>query len=81
MNIVAGKYEILEKIGGGGMGEVYRAHQLDVERTVALKMLSPALAADSAFRERFRQEAIIIARLSHPYIVNVIGIEPWQETF
>ena len=81
MNIVAGKYEILEKIGGGGMGEVYRAHQLDVERTVALKMLSPALAAASAFRERFRQEAIIIARLSHPYIVNVIGIEPWQETF
>lgn len=63
------------------MGEVYRALQLDVERTVALKMLSPALAADPAFRERFRQEAIIIARLSHPYIVNVIGIEQWKETF
>ncbi|HQH13295.1 MAG TPA: serine/threonine protein kinase, partial [Candidatus Sumerlaeota bacterium] len=66
MNIVAGKYEILEKIGGGGMGDVYRAHQLDVERTVALKMLSPALAADSAFRERFRQEARAAANLSHP---------------
>lgn len=63
------------------MGAVYKALQLDVERTVAVKMLSGDLAADPEFLERFRQEAKIIARLSHPNIVNVIGIEPWKDTF
>ena len=62
------------------MGIVYRALQEDVGRIVAVKVLSPALASDPDFRERFRQEALIIARLSHPYIVNVIGIETWQDT-
>jgi serine/threonine protein kinase len=79
--IISGKYQILEKIGQGGMGAVYKALQLDVERTVAVKALSGDLAIDPEFQQRFRQEAKIIARLSHPNIVNVIGIEPWKNTF
>jgi len=79
--IISGKYRILEKIGEGGMGTVYRALQIDVERVVALKMLSPFLAGDPSFLERFRQEALVIARLSHPSIVNVIGIEQHVGTF
>ncbi|MCX6998693.1 MAG: protein kinase [Candidatus Sumerlaeota bacterium] len=79
-DLISGKYRIQGKIGGGGMGIVYRALQEDVGRIVAVKVLSPALASDPDFRERFRQEALIIARLSHPYIVNVIGIETWQDT-
>jgi serine/threonine-protein kinase len=79
-DLISGKYKIQGKIGGGGMGIVYRALQEDVGRIVAVKVLSPALASDPDFRERFRQEALIIARLSHPYIVNVIGIETWQDT-
>ena len=79
-DLIAGKYRVQERIGGGGMGVVYRALQEDVGRIVAVKVLSPALATDPDFRERFRQEALIIARLSHPFIVNVIGIEHWQDT-
>ncbi len=63
------------------MGSVYKARQLDVDRIVAVKMLSPALARDPDFLTRFKQEAVIIARLNHPHIVHVIGIEPYEETF
>jgi len=80
-NLISGKYELLEKIAEGGMGSVYTARQLDVDRIVAVKMLSPALARDPEFLTRFKQEAVIIARLNHPHIVHVIGVEPYQETF
>jgi len=80
-DLISGKYRILEKIAEGGMGSVFKALQTDVERTVAVKMLSPILARDPEFLNRFKQEARIIARLSHPHIVHVIGIEPYQETF
>ena len=79
--IIAGKYRILELIGSGGMGKVYRAAQIDLNRAVAVKVLSPSLAEDPEFLERFRQEAAIIARLSHPNIVNVITIETLRNTF
>jgi serine/threonine protein kinase len=80
-NLISGKYELLEKIAEGGMGSVFKALQTDVQRIVAVKMLSPALARDPEFLTRFKQEAVIIARLNHPHIVNMIGIEPYQETF
>ena len=52
-----GPYEIVSTIGAGGMGEVYKARDTRLDRTVALKVLSPDLAADAQFRERFTREA------------------------
>jgi predicted Ser/Thr protein kinase len=63
--------EILELLGQGGMGAVYKARQPNLDRMVALKILSPSLAADPAFAERFTREARALARLSHPNIVSV----------
>jgi len=64
-------YRVEDVLGGGGMGVVYRATQLSLGRTVALKVLAPHLSADSDFRERFRREAELQARLEHPHIVTV----------
>jgi tRNA A-37 threonylcarbamoyl transferase component Bud32 len=63
--------EILELIGSGGMGAVYKARQPKLDRFVALKILSEDLAKDPAFAERFSREARTLARLSHPGIVAV----------
>jgi predicted Ser/Thr protein kinase len=63
--------EILEMIGRGGMGIVYKARQKQLGRTVALKILSPAVAQDPAFAERFSREARALAMLNHPHIVAV----------
>ncbi|MFN3241704.1 MAG: bifunctional serine/threonine protein kinase/MFS transporter [Planctomycetota bacterium] len=63
--------EIVELIGRGGMGAVYRAVQRKLARTVALKVLPPELAADPAFEERFLREARALATLEHPRILTV----------
>src|SRR5436190_22804607 len=63
--------DILEMIGIGGMGVVYKARQPNLDRIVALKILSPDMGADSAFSKRFAQEARSLARLNHPNIVSV----------
>ena len=63
--------EILELIGHGGMGVVYKARQPRLDRIVALKLLPQSLAADAAFAERFNREARVLARLNHPNIVTV----------
>jgi serine/threonine protein kinase len=63
--------EIIELIGQGGMGFVYKVRQPKLERLVALKLLPQALAADAAFAERFNREARVLARLNHPSIVAV----------
>ncbi|MBX3747082.1 MAG: serine/threonine protein kinase [Verrucomicrobiae bacterium] len=63
--------EILELIGTGGMGAVYKARQPKLDRWVALKLLSPSLATSAAFAERFHREARVLARLNHPGIVSV----------
>ena len=63
--------EILELIGHGGMGVVYKARQPRLDRLVALKLLPQSLAADAAFAERFNREARVLARLNHPNIVTV----------
>lgn len=68
---VLGDYELLEKIGKGGMGSVWRARQIGLQRDVAVKILHDDLASDSAFIEAFRQEAEITATLKHPGIVAV----------
>lgn len=69
--ILNNRYQLLERLGTGGMAVVYRAHDLMLERYVALKILRENYSTDPAFRERFRQEARAAANLSHPNIVTV----------
>ena len=64
-------YRVEEQLASGGMGVVYRATQLSLDRTVALKVLAPHLSSDAEFAERFRREAALQARLEHPNIVTV----------
>jgi serine/threonine protein kinase len=64
-------YRILERIGAGGMGVVFRAHDERLERDVALKILPAGLLADEAARKRFRKEALALSRLNHPNIATV----------
>jgi serine/threonine protein kinase len=66
-----GPYEILAAIGAGGMGEVYRARDTRLDRTVALKVLPGTLAADAQFRERFQREARVVSQLSHSHICTL----------
>ncbi len=73
-------YQIKREIGVGGMASVHLAVQTSLEREVALKVMSPALAADPAFSKRFLQEARMLASLAHPNIVAVydVGVTPAQ---
>jgi streptogramin lyase len=66
-----GPYEIKRLLGAGGMGQVYRAHDPRLEREVAMKVLSTALAKEPGYLERFRREARAVAKLNHPNIVPV----------
>src|ERR1700736_2224606 len=70
-----GPYEILAPLGAGGMGEVYRAHDLKLGRAVALKVLSPALSGDPDYMARFTREAQVLASLNHPNIAAIHGLE------
>jgi len=63
--------EILELIGQGGMGFVYKARQGELDRIVALKILSPDLGSDPAFEERFAREARVLGKLQHPNVVSI----------
>jgi serine/threonine-protein kinase len=65
-----GNYEIIEKIGAGGMGAVYKGYQTALGRYVAIKVLPPQTAGDPSFAERFAQEAKAIGKLRHPNIVT-----------
>ena len=70
--LIAGRYELEELVGTGGMSSVYRAHDRLLERDVALKVLHQQFTADTDYVERFRREARSVAQLSHPNIVTVI---------
>ena len=69
-----GPYEILAPLGQGGMGEVYKARDTRLDRTVAIKVLPAALAADPQFRERFDREARTISSLDHPHICALYDV-------
>jgi serine/threonine protein kinase len=66
------KYQIKERIGGGGFGSVYRAEHIDLLKSVAIKILHPHLVHNELMVERFRREAQLLASLRHPNIVEVI---------
>ncbi len=68
-------YEIIEKLGEGGMGEVYRARDTRLDRDVALKVLPVELARDPERRKRFEREAKAVAALKHPNIVTIHSVE------
>jgi serine/threonine protein kinase len=65
-----GRYRIVDKIGSGGMGVVYRAHDERLNRHVALKLLPTGTLADDAARKRFRREALALSQLSHLSMAN-----------
>ncbi len=71
-------YEILDKLGAGGMGEVYRARDLKLGREVALKMLTADVANDPERMARFQREAKVLASLNHPNIAVLYGLEQSQ---
>jgi serine/threonine protein kinase len=66
-----GPYEILSALGAGGMGEVYRARDTRLDRTVAIKVLPAHVASDSDLRQRFEREARAVAALNHPHICTL----------
>ena len=66
-----GPYEIVAPLGAGGMGQVYRARDTRLDRTVAIKVLPDHLAADPQFRERFEREAKTISQLNHPHVCTL----------
>src|SRR5215831_3000442 len=69
------QYRIVEKLGVGGMGVVYRAHDVKLDRDVALKFLPEEFASDRERRARFEREARLLASLNHPQIASIFGLE------
>jgi serine/threonine-protein kinase len=82
-SVFAGRYRLTEKIGIGGMAEVYKATDETLGRTVAVKVMLPQYAADETFAVRFKQEAQAAANLQSPYIVNIYdwGFEDASKTY
>ncbi len=79
--ILAKRYELMEKIGEGGMSRVYRARDALLKRTVAVKVLKDQMTGDGDFIRRFRREAQAAAGLSHPHIVNVYDVGEEDEIY
>ncbi|MBP6572033.1 MAG: serine/threonine protein kinase, partial [Gemmatimonadales bacterium] len=72
---VAGRYSLDRELGRGGMGIVFLAREVALDRLVAIKLLPPALTANASLRERFLREARTAAQLSHPHIVPIHAVE------
>jgi Protein kinase domain len=73
-------YRVLEKIGAGGMGVVYRAHDERLDRDVALKVLRQHSLSDAASRRHFRKEALTLSKLNHPNIAIVFDFDAENDT-
>src|SRR6478609_1637243 len=69
-----GPYEIVSPLGAGGMGEVYRARDTRLDRTVAIKILPQPVAQNAEFRQRFEREARAISALHHPNICTLFDV-------
>jgi len=78
--IFLGPYEIVAPLGAGAMGEVYKARDQRLSRTVAIKVLTAALASDPQFRERFEREARALSQLTHPHICTLYDVGQQDQT-
>ena len=74
-------YRILEVLGKGGMGIVYKAEDIALSRTVAIKMIAPDLVSNETFLRRFQSEARALARVESPFIVGVHALRKVEENF
>ena len=72
---VLGRYRMVERIGIGGMGEVWKAHDDNLDRDVAIKMILPGTLGNATSRERFRREALVLSRLSHPGVATIFDFD------
>src|SRR6516162_8482255 len=70
-----GHYCVVEQVGSGGMGVVYRARDVRLDRDVALKVIRPGALTNKSARERFRKEALLLSKLSHPNIAQVYDFD------
>src|SRR6185437_13147817 len=73
-----GRYQVVKKLGAGAMGEVFEVVDQDLGRHVALKLLSPEMASSSSARERFRREAVSMAQIRHPHVLQVYEYDAWN---
>src|SRR2546421_1348438 len=76
---LAGRYSLERELGRGGMGIVYLAREVRLDRLVAIKLLPPARASDGKLRERFPREARTAAKLSHPHIIPIFTVDEGGE--
>ena len=72
------RYRVEELVARGGMGLVYRARDIRLDRQVALKVLSPELSGDERFRERFVRESRLTAAVDHPHVIPVYEADEWN---
>ena len=78
VGVELGHYRIVEKIGAGGMGEVYRAHDEHLARDVAIKVLPPGTLIDESTRKHFRKEALTLSQLNHPNVATIHDFDTYQ---
>jgi len=78
VGVELGHYRIVEKIGAGGMGEVYRARDQHLDRDVAIKVLPPGTLIDESARKHFRKEALILSQLNHPNVATIHDFDTQQ---
>src|SRR5574340_272173 len=76
-----GKYQIMERLGRGGMADVYRAYQPGMARYVAVKIMHGHLATDPSFITRFKREAQSVGNLRHPNVVQVIDFDVQNDEY
>lgn len=75
-----GRYHLLDRLGAGGMGEVWRARDANLDREVAIKLLTPGTVADAETQARFRREALALSRLSHGGIATIFDFDTVENT-
>src|SRR6185312_9966993 len=78
VGVQLGHYQLVEKIGAGGMGEVYRAQDRHLVRDVAIKVLRPGTITDESARKDFRKEALILSKLNHPNVATIHDFDTQQ---